>query len=615
MPHTVPDTLGTRFPKIRPVLAHTRRSIFADSWFVGLPPDALWPHLADTSRVNRSLGVPRATFREVEGHRRGRSTYFGVDVHWDEPPWEWVQHQHFVLTKDYDRGPIQCLGVVVQLEPDHQRGMPGTRLSVLYAFVPRGLLGRLLCPQMVRYTRQGYRTLVDAMKTWAASGASPEHSPFHRPRRQQSRSEHLAHIARQLVRAGFSDALVDRFVHWVLTADPLDLTRIRVRPLAAAWGLSWPQLLQLSLEATRAGLLTLTWDVVCPHCRGIRLESPRLAGIPTQQSCEVCRATFDTTAPGAIELTFRVHPGVREVQPRLYCSSDAATKPHVAVQLTLAPGTWRDVCPPLREGRYLARTGDFTVRRPIEVRRGTADALALSATTPPPALQRAQVAPGSWLTFHNESDAPVRWVLEALTREGDHVAPADVLSLVRYRDLLGDDAVPAGLSLQMGNQTLLFADVVGSTELYHRLGDHSAFRMITRHVERVSEAVREAEGVVVKTMGDTVMAAFAVPRQAVLAAKAIRDDAQADPEAAPVRISLHHGPCLAVNHDTGLDYFGCTVNVAARLLRVVGPGEIGVSSELAQVAGIRGRPVSMRVDERWREAQILDYGSRPSATR
>ena len=605
--------LCERFPKLRPVAAEAGRTVFVGRWFVPLSASMLWPSLADTSRVNRSLGVPTASFLEVDGHRRGSSTYFGFEVAWDEPPWEWVREQHFVLTKEFSRGPVRRLAVAVHLDPATHEGMRGTWVSVLYAFVPRGVLGSLVVPWMVRYTRRGYEALIGELLAWARTGAQPEASPFYRPRRSRPLTDHTLQIRAALVDAGFEDAVVDRFLEWVLTADPLDLTRIRVRPLAAAWGLGWQRLLELALEGTRVGLLVLTWDVVCPHCRGVRLEAPRLSIIPARQPCEVCQTDFATDEPGNIELTFRVHAGIRDVQPRLYCSSDAATKPHIEVQLTLAPGTWRDTRPLLPEGRYVARTGDFAVHHAVEVRHGGASTLALSTATAPSAAPDV-VAPRSWLTFHNESDAPVRWVLETIARDGSHVAPGDVLSLVRYRDLLGDrrgdDAVPRGVALEMGSQTLLFADVVGSTELYLRQGDHRAFQTLTRHLDRVVQHVREHEGVVVKTMGDTVMASFAVPDQALAAARAIQaasatSATSAGQDAVSMRISLHQGPCLAVDLDTGLDYFGATVNIAAMLLRIVGPGEIGLSSELAEAVGAEGRSASLRVDATWLGAVIV----------
>jgi class 3 adenylate cyclase len=134
----------------------------------------------------------------------------------------------------------------------------------------------------------------------------------------------------------------------------------------------------------------------------------------------------------------------------------------------------------------------------------------------------------------------------------------------------------------------MFTDLKGSTALYERIGDAAAYHLVRDHFAFLAEQVRVHEGAIVKTIGDAVMAAFADPVDAVKAALAIQgrvarfnaDHAVKGGVAIAIKLGLHKGPCIAVTLNERLDYFGGTVNMAARLQgRSVG-GDIILSDAL-----------------------------------
>jgi len=114
-------------------------------------------------------------------------------------------------------------------------------------------------------------------------------------------------------------------------------------------------------------------------------------------------------------------------------------------------------------------------------------------------------------------------------------------------------------------QTVLFADVSGSTSLYERLGDTTAQQLIGLRLDKMTAVVTAHGGRVVKCIGDELMCAFTLPGDAVRAARAIHDmlEQQTDPGGLrlAVRIGLHHGRVLPKDNDL----FGDAVNVAARV--------------------------------------------------
>jgi class 3 adenylate cyclase len=79
------------------------------------------------------------------------------------------------------------------------------------------------------------------------------------------------------------------------------------------------------------------------------------------------------------------------------------------------------------------------------------------------------------------------------------------------------------------------------------------------------EIVGQHGGAVVKTIGDAVMATFPSPDRALAAALRMRDSVRELKKDLLIKIGIHEGPCLAVTLNDRLDYFGQTVNIAARV--------------------------------------------------
>jgi class 3 adenylate cyclase len=153
-----------------------------------------------------------------------------------------------------------------------------------------------------------------------------------------------------------------------------------------------------------------------------------------------------------------------------------------------------------------------------------------------------------------------------------------------FRDLFGKESLAPGLKIELGRQNILFTDIVGSTKLYLSRGDGEAFNSVRRHFQKTYEIVRAFNGAVVKTIGDSAMVAFADALQCLKAAIELQKSFNGNAETGNVllRISINSGPCLAVNLNSGVDYFGNTVNFAAKLQELAGAREIAYSREFEQ---------------------------------
>ena len=144
-----------------------------------------------------------------------------------------------------------------------------------------------------------------------------------------------------------------------------------------------------------------------------------------------------------------------------------------------------------------------------------------------------------------------------------------------------------GGGLDPGLRTILFTDIVGSTELTQRLGDHAAMEIVDLHDRLVREGLERTRGREVKHLGDGLMGVFVSADDAIRCASevhaALRDSAYRTVEPVRVRVGVAAGEPIERNGD----FFGSTVQLAARLCVQAQPGQTLVSSSVVEMCGHR----------------------------
>jgi class 3 adenylate cyclase len=172
--------------------------------------------------------------------------------------------------------------------------------------------------------------------------------------------------------------------------------------------------------------------------------------------------------------------------------------------------------------------------------------------------------------------------LEESQLDQDTLRPVDLFNFQNFRDLFSQEALASELKLEIGVQTILFTDLVGSTKFYEVEGDTVAFTEVKEHFNKTYEVVQKHDGVIVKTIGDAVMAAFSHQVDAVKAGIELQKYfSPTNPKTRlRLRVTLNTGSCLAVNLNSNIDYFGNTVNLAAKIQAVAGAGEIAFTENV-----------------------------------
>jgi class 3 adenylate cyclase len=185
------------------------------------------------------------------------------------------------------------------------------------------------------------------------------------------------------------------------------------------------------------------------------------------------------------------------------------------------------------------------------------------------------------LNLVNATDADQTFQLERTAWSDQASTAADVTALQVFRDLFASEVVRPGEEISIGSVTLMFTDLRDSTRLYRKIGDAPAFGRVREHFGILEKAIASEGGGIVKTMGDSVMATFRNPVAALRAVwNAQTKIAEYGEPMLWLKVGLHKGPCIVVNLNDRLDYFGSTVNIAARLPGFSQGGELILSDEI-----------------------------------
>jgi class 3 adenylate cyclase len=562
---------------------------WVEQFHIDAPRHELWPVLMDTSRFNRFMGLPEMKYEEREGVMYGSTRNAGILMEWKEIPWSWTSESSMTNAREYSKGIGHFLRAVYVLTP----AGTGTDVTIYFGWIPRNFFMRLLLILARRSFWSDYRSAFQKIEKMLQ--ASRGIGPLLTARRETEIPEavriRLSEVKERLKARGVPETLFDRLVDHVLHGDDLDLYRIRALALASLWQEDPRQVLRLCLHAAREGILTISWDVICPHCRGVRQEISSLGDMPKQSSCDACEIEFENNTENSIEITFHVHPSIRQVPRVFFCSAEPARKAHIKLQQYLRPGESMPASLALEEGKYRLRVKGANSAGSLVVTPGQANS---SAHLPP--LQwsadagsiKLESSTDLKLTLVNPTSSARVFTLEKNDWDRDTLKPAMIFNLQEFHDLFSAEYISLDLQLELGEQAILFTDMVGSTKFYAAAGDSKAFALVKRHFEEVYQKVREGNGAVIKTIGDAVMAAFSDPLDAMKTAVVLQKTFREGREDTPIRlrVSVHAGPCIGVNLNSGIDYFGTTVNVAAKLQSLASAQEIVFSDRVLQSPGI-----------------------------
>jgi class 3 adenylate cyclase len=535
-------------------------------------PEKLWPFISDTNRFNRDTGVPSvepaATSKRQRlrnARRRLRFSIYGMAVEWEEQPFEWVRPSRFGVVRNYSKGPMVQLRALAELSPT---ASGGSKLVYSVTIQPRSAFSSIIVRLQMKLLTAGRIEAAfknyDQMASYDAGVMSTDSEV----ELTQVDVDRFHSIAEKLIADGADPLVVAKLTEFVQKADEFTAARIRPYALADDWKMDRRSVLETCLRATRVGLLDLQWELLCPLCRGAQETESSLRDVNSQSHCEACRIDFTVNFDRFVEVTFRPNALLRVVQPQNFCMGSPQKTPHIVAQQLLAAGSSRTLSLPLEEGRYRLRALELSGGQDVTVSPDGLAAVQVKTSDAGWAPEELKLATQTAIELENNTSAEQLFILERLAWSDQSATAAEVIALQIFRDLFATEALRPGEQISVGTLTVLFTDLRNSTQLYKEIGDATAFGLVMNHFDVLKTAIAEQDGALVKTIGDAVMAVFRRPASA-LRAMLKAQETLANPPAgmAPLTLKagLHIGPCIAVTLNDRLDYFGSTVNMAARL--------------------------------------------------
>jgi len=583
------------------------------------PPPLVWALLADTNRWDRAMGAKPSSYsyeRKVEADPRsrtrvGRARQMGVEVSWVEVG-EWIESRFLIGEREFLGGPFTRIGyrLDVAQDPDGAR----VKLRVYFGSgpqTPEGLTGAMeghLFAAAGRY--------LDAIAGLVARSALPVPEANEPPASLVRRmllndpapdritvgkvtppvETELTFRAARLAQAPVAREVRDKLLQFLRERPDEELRQVRPFELARAWGMPRREVLRTFLYATRAGLLDLDWQINCPTCRVGSETRSGLSTVGRRAHCDECEIDYDVDFAENIEAVFRVSSAIRDVQPTVYCAGAPSFRPHVFALLRAPAGERRELEAALPEGLLLVRALRGARRAALAIGAAGPAQLVLRVGADEVTLEASGVASGgvTRLSVINETGEATTVALERAGWNADVALGSVILTLPEFHDLFGAEAPAAGVELSVSSLSVLFSDLSGTTALYEQLGDARAFALVQEHFRQMAEVIGAHEGALVKTMGDAVMATFRTPADALAAALDMQAAVArgAHPEVG-IKVGVHEGACLVVRANERLDFFGSTVNLAARLQAQARPGRVVVLARLLDRPEV-GRLVAAR---------------------
>ena len=562
---------------------------FEQSMHIAAPRETVWKFMADTDRLNRELGLPPVLFTFKPRESGGTDAFAtmriaGIALRYREHPFEWVRPSYYRVRRTFPGGPIREIVSGARLEDADG----GTRITGFVDLEPSNAVGAVACRAIGTKSASDFLSVckrLDAYLSKAAVTPYPRHAG-----KPPAQRERLEQKLRLLAAAGADDRLTERLGDHIAHAPPEDTIAMRPFALAGAWGAERMAVLKMCLLAAGhgVGLLDLRWRVLCPACRGGPPSASRLADIGEEVHCASCNIRFDAEFDRSVEVCFGVAPAVRAVRETTYCVGGPGRAPHAVAQFYLMPGERRTEGLFLPDGPYTLSSlqahlpASFTGGAPgseevtVEIRRN-GDRADLIVTPPVNRID----CQAKW-NFANDTAEAVILRVETPEWTSEAATAALVTSLQTFREQFSSEVLAPGMELAVRQICVLFSDLKGSTAMYRAQGDAHSYKTVRVHFDRMRRIIDTHNGAIVKTIGDAVMATFFDPADGLEAALAIQRETAGDAGQPVVKLGLHYGPAIAVNANETLDYFGQTVNLAARIQSVSEGKDVVISAALAE---------------------------------
>ena len=557
-----------------------------------LSREFVWKVLGDNDRLNRFIGLFSVEFGRVDNkqggifYREAAAKVAGfIDIMWKEYPFQWLENEQYTFERLYDKGPFTKVITTFEFL-DSTIYENGCKILMKSEFTSRNLLGIAAIPLIGIKSMKNTIRYVDEHLLLTKGTIEKIH--YRKKSIGHIDLEELNRLVILLNEAPVNPDYINKMHALLIDGESNDVVKMNPFKVAREWEAEPLEVLRLFLYATKGGLLNLSWNLICPNCRVSKEEYTTLSQLKGQFHCDLCGIDYHADFGKYVELNFSIHPSIREAYDQVFCVGGPMITPHVHMQKVLKKGEsftfpLPDFFAKMRL-RVLQANHIFSLAERAEGYNNRD--IAYMYKDDGWHENRNVTLKNNEIVITNESTSDIVVVMEKAEWNQEVVTAAMVTSLQEFRDLFSSEVLSPGQQVGIESVTILFSDLQGSTSLYESIGDAEAYGQVRRHFDFLNQWISKNSGSVVKTIGDAVMAVFHLPEDALKAAIQIQEHVSAFNatvrEPIVLKLGLYSGPAIVVNSNDRLDYFGRTVNMAARIQGQSAGHDLVVSEDLIQ---------------------------------
>lgn len=549
----------------------------------------MWPYISNSNRFFKDLGqlpVQEAVISHDLPRHYAQLEYNNLrrtDI-WQEEPYQWEAPHYLRIRRKYQRGPYEDLSIKIDLltqQKDKGKGKgKGTIVFVRFEGKARGFMGLLRTKR--HFSSHFKRRLKKVIKTYDESITGHQFPKVNRPFWERSKPGKWKELLKQLTSASHEPDLSKLLIDHLRFGDEQDLQTIQPISLAKMWSFPVHRVLETAYHAVLLNILNMEWEQICPECRRTLKVSRKLIEVGSSHYCRHCGDSMDLDLNNTTHVIFECHPFIRKLSDHSYCDSGPQIRPHVIMQQYIQPDEKHYVNLVLPDGDFKIRTD--TLDRDIHVKPDLngLENVTLTLKNGDSVKNCTRLSPQSDMIINNKTDHPLLISVEDVRWSEYGVSAAEVTSQQLFRDCFPKEHLRASQKMKCTDLSVLFTDLIDSASIYSKGGDEEAISKVMDHFEVLRKIIREERGAVVKTIGDAIMAVFRRPDCAVRAYRKAQEyfnSSEKNDHHIKIKGGLHCGDCYAVTLNNRIDYFGNTVNFAARLVEKANSDELVISDE------------------------------------
>lgn len=540
-------------------------------WNIDMKSDlnSAWDLISNTDKINRSFSLNPIDFELIEDSN-GRSKLFGklksslgIISIFREFPFEWIENKFFSVYREFSKGPLYRM----QFKCGVIKNEIGFKVNFLIRVVPSHfLLIPLIKMDINKNMIPNFRKTFMEIDNFLLTKQEVAIPVFGIQKKNPDDSKYI-NLVENFTSITKDENFSKKLSYYILNSSDIDLIKIKPYKVARIINEHKKKTLEFFLKATKEGYFDLNWNILCPECRGGNMNYNNLSKLEERVHCKACNIDYELDFDRNVELTFSPNNSIREINGGIFCMGGPGNTPHIRnqirvkkkgskiIEISLIKGVYRISSPHLK----------YSTRINVEDNNSKIDFIELLPYNHFIETSCDHIK----IKIINPLDYEILIKIEKADWLLDTVTASEVTAMQEFRFQFSSDVLRKDQEISIKSIAILFTDLKGSTVFYNKKGDTYAYKIVGDHFDILFKYISEFNGAIVKTIGDAVMAVFLNPRDAVNYSLKVHEEVEKlnilyGEDLLQLKIGIHYGPALAVNMNDRLDYFGSTINLAAR---------------------------------------------------